>query len=206
MTTETTDKRGRTPTFNSWRAMIRRCLNPNEEKHKRNYAKRGITICDRWLGDGGFANFLADMGPRPSGHFLDRVDTNGNYCPENCRWVTHSQNMRNTRSNVFVEWGGKRMTIIELSECTGVPYDNLRRRIVDRKWPIDRAVGEPFITGRRPGRPNRHLTKETIGDLTMSRAEWYRKLGIKKDAVLRRIRKGMTFEQAIASILNKRTA
>lgn len=77
-----------TGTYNSWRGMKDRCLNPNHVMW-RYYGGRGITICDRWLD---FANFLADMGERPTGLTLDRFpDPNGNYEPGNARWATRSQ-------------------------------------------------------------------------------------------------------------------
>lgn len=61
------------------------------------YADRGITVCERWLGKDGFANFLSDMGERPAGMTLDRVNNDGNYEPSNCRWATSSQQQRNKR-------------------------------------------------------------------------------------------------------------
>jgi hypothetical protein len=80
----------------SWRAMKRRCFNP-EGKQIKSYAERGVTICERWLGPEGFKNFLADMGPRPADHTLDRINNDGNYEPSNCRWATWIQQAANRR-------------------------------------------------------------------------------------------------------------
>jgi hypothetical protein len=81
------------PTYEAWKAMLQRCRNPNYH-HWRDYGGRGITVCERWLT---FANFLADMGKRPEGRSLGRIDNNKGYSPNNCRWETREQQMNNTR-------------------------------------------------------------------------------------------------------------
>lgn len=83
-------------TYNSWTAMKRRCLNLTNKDYE-NYGGRGITICNRWLGEDGFINFLSDMGERPKGTTLDRIDNNGNYEPSNCKWSTSKQQSNNRR-------------------------------------------------------------------------------------------------------------
>jgi hypothetical protein len=88
-----------TPEYISWRAMQARCLNSNHRSYK-NYGGRGITISVSWLGENGFENFLADMGERPLGTSLDRIDPNGNYTKANCRWAdSHTQRLNNRNTS-----------------------------------------------------------------------------------------------------------
>lgn len=77
--------------YNAWRTMRARCSNPTHENY-RYYGGRGVRVCARWES---FENFLADMGERPEGKEIDRINNNGHYEPGNCRWVTHAENVRN---------------------------------------------------------------------------------------------------------------
>lgn len=84
-----------TPVYNAWRNMKQRCFDANVPDFK-NYGARGITVCERWRVS--FEAFLADMGDRPDGMTLDRIDVNGNYEPGNCRWATQATQVRNRRA------------------------------------------------------------------------------------------------------------
>jgi hypothetical protein len=85
-----------TGTYHSWQQMKDRCLNP-KTKHWKHYGGRGIKVCARWAGPDSFKNFLADMGEKPPGLTIDRVNNDGNYEPGNCRWATRKQQSQNRR-------------------------------------------------------------------------------------------------------------
>src|SRR5215211_5137780 len=88
------------PDYDAWKAMRARCLNPRHSRYG-DYGGRGITVCDRWAD---FPTFVADMGPRPAGMLLDRIDNDGPYSPDNCRWATRAEQQRNRSDNRWLEF------------------------------------------------------------------------------------------------------
>ena len=111
-----------TPEHKSWQELIFRCNNPNCKAYK-DYGGRGIKVCDRWLGENGFINFINDMGKKPSlKHSIDRINVNGNYCPENCRWATMKEQCNNRRSNIKIAYRGETKTLMQWCEIYQMKY------------------------------------------------------------------------------------
>ena len=131
---------GKTPTYKSWEAMIRRCANPKVERYS-NYGGRGIIVCEKWKIS--FAEFIKDMGVKPKGLTLERIDVNGNYEPNNCRWATKKEQANNRVNTVRYEIAGKQYTLAELSELSGICYGTLRTRIFTLKWSVEKSINRP---------------------------------------------------------------
>ena len=124
-----------TPTYKSWVAMKTRCTNPASNVYEQ-YGGRGIKVCNRW---DKFENFLEDMGERLENESIDRVNNNGNYCKENCRWSTISVQNRNKRSNVTYK--GECAT--DASIRLGGERNLVRGRLASG-WPAEKAFNKPL--------------------------------------------------------------
>lgn len=138
--------RGPSLTYQCWRAMMMRCNDPSAHTF-RFYGQRGISVCERWHT---FANFLEDMGLRPSRkHSIDRYpDKNGNYCKENCRWATQKQQCRNTRRNHFLTLNEETHCVSEWAEILGVKPGLLHTRL-RLGWPIEKVLMPKHTSKKR---------------------------------------------------------
>lgn|SRR3990167_3377603 len=114
-----------TPEYNSWRAMRERCNNTTNS-HYASYGGRGISYCDRWSE---FTNFLIDMGARPIGTTLERINNDDNYSPDNCIWATNSQQSRNTTRTKKLTFNGKTMCMKDWADELGICAGTIKHRL-----------------------------------------------------------------------------
>lgn len=127
--------------YGTWRSMMERCYAPDYSNYE-NYGGRGIQVCDRWHDP---RSFLEDMGEPPSdAHTLDRIDVNGHYEPQNCRWATPKQQARNRRNNRLLTWRGKTQCVAAWAEELGIPYEALRMRLARPTSTIEKALSRPY--------------------------------------------------------------
>lgn len=132
-------------TWVSWMLMGQRCRNSNHKSYK-NYGGRGIKICERWET---FENFLADMGERPENMTLERLNSNGDYEPGNCKWATMKEQGNNRRSNFNITYQGKTQTISQWAEEIGISSKALRFRLNSENWTLKEAMTIGLNKGNR---------------------------------------------------------
>lgn len=155
--------------------MRQRCLNPNRNML---YVKRGIKVCERWSL---FANFLDDMGERPPGTTLDRIDNNGNYEPGNCRWASVDVQANNRTSNRFVEFQGRRQTISQWADEFKISTKKLAKRLKNRA--VDDVMLQSMF-GPGISTPPRMISH---GGKTQSLKAWAREIGIASKSLRERL-------------------
>lgn len=132
-------------TYNSWVCMRSRCHSPKSDKYYA-YGARGISVCDRWRES--FTNFLEDMGERPEGKTLDRVDPGGNYEPGNCRWATPLEQSSHIRRKRTVRFRGQDYRLSDLARLLGLSDRTLTARL--RYGWSDEQLALPLRRGRAP--------------------------------------------------------
>lgn len=131
---------GTSKTYYSWVEMKRRCLNKTRWEYLR-YGARGITVCKRWLK---FANFLEDMGIKPDGTTLDRLDGTRGYYKENCRWATAREQIINRSITRWITFRGETRCLSDWAVATGLPAHRIAQRIDNWGWSIKDALTQPI--------------------------------------------------------------
>ena len=178
-----------TPAHASWRAMLDRCRRQKCAAYK-NYGGRGITVCERWES---FENFLADMGHRPEGKELDRIDNDGNYEPGNCRWATTSEQALNRRSVAYAVIDGERKPLVHWAAQNGLKAETAKARY-RKGWPAHRAASAPL----------RVPASATIDGQTKSIRQWCAIYGVRYPTVWHRIaRRGIDPKTALTLPIQK---
>lgn len=128
--------------YGIYSSMLARCKNPNVKNYHL-YGGRGITVCDRWKGPSGFDFFLSDMGPRPHGMSIDRINNDGPYSPENCRWATRIEQNNNRSSNHLIPVNGVMMSVASAERVLGFYPRTLQNRL-NMGWSVERATTQPI--------------------------------------------------------------
>jgi hypothetical protein len=131
-------------TYQSWQDMKQRCLNPRSRQYP-NYGGRGITICSSWLAS--FEHFIADMGPKPEGLSLDRIDNDRGYEPENCRWASRWEQNANQRRTLLLTLNGETLPLENWAHKIGLNPKTVWAR-VSRGWPIEAALYPKRLQGQ----------------------------------------------------------
>lgn len=182
--------------YTVWCNMRRRCYYTADSSYK-NYGGRGITVCDEWLGHDGFQNFWNwayasgyDENAPKGQCTLDRINVNGNYCPENCRWITMGQQARNKQNTVWVEFGGERVSLTDFSEQNEVSHGLAWGRL-NRGW-------EPLDTMFVPPKQTPKLI-EYNGEIHSQRG-WAKRLNMSHSRIQYRLSHGWTVEEALGVV------
>jgi hypothetical protein len=137
------------PLYSIWNGMIQRCTNTTISNY-RNYGGRGIKVCDRW---NSIELFIEDMySSYIKGYDLDRIDNNGDYSPDNCRWVTRKDNCNNRRTTAYLEYNGTKRSVSEWSSLTGIPSHVLLKR--SKKWKIQEVFTTPYPSPKKQRKQN----------------------------------------------------
>lgn len=126
-----------TRSYRIWQAMLNRCRNKNLYQFN-NWGGRGIKVCERWLS---FDNFFRDMGCPPNGYSIDRINNDGNYEPDNCKWSSKKEQARNTSKNRIIEFNGEAKLLVDWADQLGIDQASLRERL--DKWSLEKALTTP---------------------------------------------------------------
>ena len=169
--------------------MLQRCYNPNNE-HYKDYGGRGIQVCDEWHNENGVINFYhwAMNNGYNDNLTIDRIDVDGNYCPENCRWVDYKTQNNNKRNTPYIAYNGETHTPSEWADITGISMKAIYDRIIRDKWPVEKALTTPVFKSEK------YITYDGI---TMTYSDWERARGFRIGTISNRLVKGASIEDAL---------
>lgn len=139
-----THRESKTRLYNIYYNMRKRCENENAVNYE-NYGGRGITVCDLWRNSYEAFSDWAHRNGYTDKLTLDRIDSNGNYSPDNCRWVTYKEQGLNTRANNRITFNGETLTVTEWADKLGIKRATLCTRLKTYGWPVERALTEPTL-------------------------------------------------------------
>lgn len=128
------------PLYQTWRSMKYRCKSPGNSDYK-HYGAKGISVCKKW--DESFEAFVSDMGERPEGYSLDRIDPLGNYEKGNCRWASNRKQADNKATTIMLPYAGVVKTLTEWSRLLDVHRQTIYDRIFRLNWSIEEAFTTP---------------------------------------------------------------
>ena len=134
-----THKLSKHPLYQTWSAMLGRCYNMKNPAFKK-YGGRGITVCDRWRHS--ISNFISDMGEKPKGTSLERIDNDGPYSPDNCKWATAMEQAQNRRSSSLLTFKGRTLPVMQWSREIGIKRTTIEMRLLNG-WSIEKALSTP---------------------------------------------------------------
>ena len=178
----------KTRLYSILRNMKQRCYNPNNPRYNV-YGAIGIKVCDEWLNDfKSFYDWAMSNGYRDD-LTIERIDVNGNYCPDNCCWITNKEQQFNKHVNHFIEFNGKRQTITEWGNELNIDPNTIGTRL-SRGWSIERTLTTPVI-------PKKVRDDLTLYGETKRLYEWAKLYNIKVRTLTSRLDKGMTLQEAL---------
>lgn len=182
--------------FGIWAGMIARCYSPGDYHYKW-YGARGIDICDEWRDC--FQNFYdwSIKNGYDESKSIDRIDNNKGYCPNNCRWASYKEQMRNTSRNHMICYDNQERCLTEWAEIAGIPESTFRSRM-KRGWSMERIMNTPLT------RYSTGTILVTYGEKTMTIHEWSKLTGIPTKAIKYRLGAGWDVGYALYEPVNNR--
>ena len=180
-----------TKIYHIWSSMKNRCLNPMCKDYDF-YGGRGIKVCEEWKDFKNFDKWAMQNGYK-EGLSIDRIDTDGNYCPENCRWITIREQCYNRRSNHYIEYNGKSQTITQWAEEYGITEQVLSGRL-RKGWSIEKALTHPV---KKPRKIEYNGKMWTISELA-------KEYNLERYTIENKLKRGMSIDEILNTPEKKR--